>query len=122
MYRIKDDGTLIISKGDSFSVPLFINVGTKEAPIRLDLSVLPSASIYLGVYAIHSSFENSIVRKKFTVKDINEKGDIIVNFKREDTIYLNPGNYYYEVKLRLKNEKDGEFIRTVIGRKLCQIV
>jgi hypothetical protein len=50
MYSVKSDGTLTINRGDCFSIPLFINVGTDSEPIRFDFSVFPNAEIYLGVY------------------------------------------------------------------------
>ena len=48
-------------------------------------------------------FENAIIRKKYTKDDANEFGDVIIKFTPEDTIYLDPGKYFYEVKAILED-------------------
>jgi hypothetical protein len=63
-------------------------MGTKEEPNRLDIRELPSAEIYLGIYTAGSKFENSLVRKKYTLENVNEYGDMLVTFVKNDTNYI----------------------------------
>ena len=122
MCKIDQNGVITIRRGECFQIPLFINVGTKEEPNRLDIRELPSAEIYLGIYTADSKFENSLVRKKYTLENVNEYGDMLVTFVKNDTNYIQPGKYFYEVKLRLYNKTDGEFVSTVINKTPCYII
>lgn len=116
MYRIDQDGAITMSRGECFAIPLFINAGTLDKPIRTDLRLIPNAQVYLSIYEPNKSFENFTIGKVFTKDNLNENGDIVVNFSRNDTYYALPGKYYYQIKLRIQDEIYGEFINTVIDQ------
>ena len=70
----------------------------------------------------HQDFEHAIIKKVFT-KDspIDEDRDLIISFKPEDTEYLVPGVYYYQVKLRrhVLDESGivtGDLVDTIIAK------
>ena len=65
-----------LNRGDCVQIPLFINIGTDEEPVRLDFNRFKDLDIevYLGVYPPNSKFEHSIIRKKFTYLDVNDLG------------------------------------------------
>jgi len=98
----RTNGIISLNRGDSETFPLFINTGTPLEPVRFDLRFNPGSELYLGVCEPNERFEDAIIRKKYTGADIfnfNSDGDLMVEFNTEDTEYLLPGVYYYEVKL-----------------------
>ena len=99
MYSISNNGIIVLTRGDTFSVPLFINNGTKFNLVRYNLLNHKNAKIYFGVMEPNQLFEHAIIKKRYDYEDANENGDIIVQFKSSDTEYLVPGKYFYEVKL-----------------------
>lgn len=98
--KIENNGTIIVNRGEAFSVPLFIDCGDKFHTLQYSLEMNPREIVYLGVMTYSDDFENSFIRKRFTIKDINEKGDIIVTFKQIDTKDIPAGKYYYQFILR----------------------
>ena len=93
-------------------MPLFINKGTLLEPIRYNLFENPNTQVYFGLMLPGQYFENAVVRKKYTKNDVNEFGDVIIKFIPEDTLYLDPGKYFYEIKAILE---DGS-INTIIQK------
>lgn len=122
MAFIDNLGVITLNRGDCFKAPLFINVGTKEEPIRLDALKFPEIEIYFGVYAIGDKFENSFIAKKFTYEDSNPKGDVIISIDPEDTLYRRPGVYLYSIKARMQSDAYGEWINTIIDGNRFYIV
>jgi len=90
-------GIITMSRGDSFSFPLFINSGTDIAPERYILK--DGEVLYLGVKEPNQLFEDSVIRKRYTVADLNEDGDVLIQFNPRDTVSVLPGKYYYEIKI-----------------------
>lgn len=106
MVYISNNGFISLARGDSFSVPLFINRGTEWEPVRYYIANHPEAAVYLGVMEPNQPFEQAVVRKKYTHEsEINSNGDLIIKFKPDDTLCLYPGKYYYQIKAQLGNNK-----------------
>lgn len=104
MFSISNNGFISLTRGDSFTVPLFINRGTVFHPVRYYIADNPNAAVYLGVMEPNQPFERATIRKKYTsTSPVNENGDLIVEFTPNDTQYLFPGKYYYEVKVKLSD-------------------
>ena len=108
--------TLKIYRTECFQKPLFINIGTDDKPIRLDFNNNQDlgAEIYIGIYWINSSFNQSILLKKFTHLDANEYGDIVIKLSPMELRTLIPGSYKYAIKLRLTDEVQGDWVSTVV--------
>lgn len=68
-------------------------------------------TLYLGIMLPHQKFEDAIIRKKFLKADQDDYGNISVILVPEDTFELDPGIYYYAVKLQ-----HGMTITTVITK------
>ena len=103
MINISNNGFISMHRGDTFTVPLFINKGTKEDPVRLYMSQHPSAEVFLGVMEPNQPFEQALIKKRFTTSnDFNQFGDLVVSFKDTDTLNILPGLYYYSIKARLE--------------------
>lgn len=101
MLDISNNGFISLIRGDSFSVPLFINRGTVFHPVRYYISDNPKASVYLGVMEPNQPFERATIRKKYTSESIiNDFGDLMIEFTSNDTKCLYPGRYYYEVRIK----------------------
>ena len=111
MLTISNNGFISLTRGDSFTVPLFINRGTVFHPVRYYIADNPNAAVYLGVMEPNQPFERATIRKKYTSESsINDFGDLMIEFTSNDTKCLYPGRYYYEVRIK---HSDGS-VETVI--------
>lgn len=114
MNRIAPNGLITMNRGDSFSYPLFINVGTLLNPMRYYLG--NGEEVFVGITLPGELFENAIIKQRYTKDNLNEKGDVMIELTPKDTEFLVPGNYFFEVKFRgMKNGK--EFVRTIVPKK-----
>ena len=116
MAFVDNLGKITINRGDCFQIPLFINMGTEDEPIRLDFKEFSNLGIeiYLGVYPPHYSFEYSLIRKKFTYLDANENGDVVIKIDPQDTVNLFPGNYKYSIKATMQDVNQENWVSTII--------
>ena len=142
MLTIANNGIITVNRGDDFSIPLFINRGTELAPVRYTLK--SGEEIYLGIFSaganylldtdgtkffvedeitylgipeINEYFENAVVRKTFTNANLNENGDVILKFTHNDTKFLLPGSYFYQIRAKLL-VNDEEYINTIVRKTL----
>ena len=115
MFDVSDSGIIRVSRGDSFNMPLILNCGTELEPIKYSLA--EKDELYFGVMEANQPFETALIRKKFTYKDVNKDGDIIISFVPEDTVMVLPDMYYYQIKLRQYiPEKNIYEVHTVVPR------
>lgn len=111
MLTVGRDGSIQISRGDSFFVPLFINEGTDLEPSRYEL--VEGDLVYVGVMEPNQPFEKAIIKKIYDKdSDKTDCGDLKISFAVEDTEYLHQGQYYYSIKL-----KRGDFVDTLIPER-----
>lgn len=122
MFNISYNGIITVNRGDSFRMPLVLNIGTKFEPMRLTLD--DYSFVYFAVMEPNQPFENALIRKKFTKDDLLENGDILIKFKPQDTQCVLPGKYYYQVKLQKVNpdNTDDYEVHTVIDKTLFYIL
>lgn len=97
MFKIFPNHIIQVNRGDTFQFPFEINLGTALYPDKYILQ--ENDVLYLGVCEPNQCFENAIIKKKFTKDDLDENGNVIINFSSSDTEYLSLGVYYYEIKL-----------------------
>lgn len=104
MLNISKEGIVQLSRGDSCEMPLFINAGSATVPVRYELSKHPQTTVYVSVMEPNSYFEQGFIRKIYSKNNwrLNENGDLLVSFVPEDTRYVPPGKYYYEIKVDLE--------------------
>ena len=117
MFNITNEGIISLSRGDSVSMPLFINAGSDVYPIRYELK--DNDILYLGICLPEQLFENAILKKVYTSDNwvINEHGDLVVSLTPNDTELLAPGLYYYIMKLVTVDELDNsEKVQTIIKK------
>ena len=112
MADISTNGFVRLTRGDSFEAPLFINIGDITYPIRYLISEHPDATVYLGVMECNQQFEEALIKKIYTSQSPKtDKGDLIIQLRPEETEYLIPGKYYYQIKIA-----DGNSVSTVIPK------
>lgn len=126
MFNISNNQIITITRGDTASFTITINLGTELCPIIYDL--LENDKVYFGIMEPNCPFEHAIVKKVFGSDDFvrvdPETGEeahyLQVTFKSEDTEFLLPGNYYYMIKLfRPANPldiKDVDKIDTIVTK------
>ena len=111
-----------MTKGDNVSIPLFINQGSRMNPIRYSLLSNPNSELYLGIMLPYQDFDNALVRKKYTYESPHtEQRDVIVQLQPQDTMYLMPGKYYIEAKLRLLDKFGNNRVFTVLPKKIFEL-
>lgn len=123
MVTISNNGFITINRGDSFSVPLFINGGSELVPLRYSLTAHPETEIYFGVMEPGQPFENALIRKKYTSQSkMNAYGDLMIDLRSSDTEFLRPGKYYYQVRAKFIDDDHNEQVATVISKKQFMIL
>lgn len=122
MFNISYNGIITVNRGDSFKIPLLLNLGTSLEPIRY--SVNNTTFVYFAVMEPNQPFENALIRKKYTAADVDENGNIMIRFKPQDTQCVLPGKYYYQVKVQTVNplDPDDYTVDTVIDKTLFFIL
>ena len=111
MYTISRQRILSMNRGDTFRTPLFINVGTKLKKRRYILSY--DDTVYLSIAEPDQPFERGVLRQVYTRKNLNKKGDVLINIGSDETEDLVPGCYYLEIKIKLTNGA----VRTIVPRR-----
>ena len=104
MFNISSNNIISLERGDSGEFNVEINLGSaidKDIYTMTDLDKL-----YFGVVESSERFENSLIRKVYTNKDVNEDGTITIKLNSEDTENLLSGVYYYEIKLEKGTYKE----------------
>lgn len=124
MARIALNGVVELNRGDTVTIPIFINAGTALRTILYRLK--PCDTIYFALLEPHQKWEDAILKKTLDYQDFDTKNFCVpVHFYSEDTEYLHPGTYYYEIKLRKdpQNNADGfESVETLVPRTKFYIV
>lgn len=115
MLNISNEGIVRLSRGDSFSCPVFINKGTELVPIRYELQ--ENDKLYFALMEPNQPFEKAILKKVFTRNNLNENGDAVLTLIPSDTENLFPDTYYYTLKLQWTNDGK-EQVDTVVPDRL----
>lgn len=89
---------ITIIRGDSYEFDLTINDDSSESGRYI---LQDDDAIYFGLMDPHQPFEDALVKKKYTVDDIDEEGNLAIKIFPEDTLDLVPGKYYYSIKLKM---------------------
>lgn len=91
------NGIITLVRGDDAIIPLEINVGTELYPEKYILS--DNDYVYFGMMFPNQPFKDAVIRKKYSVDDVDESGNVIIRLDASDTECLPSGLYYYEAKL-----------------------
>lgn len=106
MFIYIEQNNLKMNRGDSYTLPLFINEGTMLCPRQYQLRQFDK--IYIGIMEVGQSFENAIIRKVLTIlSPTDKKGHPLFILMPEDTENLLTGKYFIEIKLvQINNEQN----------------
>lgn len=121
MFNLAYNGIITVTRGDTFVLPLTLNGGTNLDPYQYQLD--KNSFVYFAVMEPNQPFENALIKKKYTVEDTDEYGDVLIRFRPQDTQCVLPGKYYYQVKLQRFNSDDPEDyeVDTVVDKTLFYI-
>ena len=107
MNDLSPNGILSLTRGDTCLFPLFLNAGTDQQPIRYVLhdtvvggQIIGTDEVFVAIEEPNQRFEDARVKQKYTKKNLNRYGDVVIVFSHEDTKCLLPGKYYYEIKAK----------------------
>lgn len=114
MIDIDKNNRIAVTRGDSFSCPLFLNKGTDYKPLRRVLK--DNEEVYLAIMEPNQRFEDAIVKKVYTKDNLNKNGDIIISIEHDDTRCLIPGKYYYQIKALFIDENNKQLVNTVVNK------
>ena len=120
MFNISSNGIVTVNRGDSFELPLILNIGSSinhqpYIPTEDD-------TVYVGIMEPNQPFETALIRKVATLKDVDKQGHVVVRFWPEDTGCVLPGKYYYQVKLRTFDADAKRYdVETIIDKTLFYI-
>ena len=124
MFNISNNGIITINRGDTFTLNVFVNLGTSLEPIQYYLQ--PEDKLYFALMEPNQPFEDALIRKVATSADMLENGLVKITFSAEMTEYLLPGVYYYTVKLTRPEESSGQevsqLVDTIIGKTRFNIL
>lgn len=109
-----------LNRGDSFEFP--IDIPNKD-DISKSYMLTESDVVYFALMLPHQPFEKSIMIKGYTLEDQKPTGEIIIKVLPNDTRRLQPGIYYYTVKLQrggtidiIDDFDEPDEVRTIIER------
>lgn len=121
MFNISRTGIVTVNRGDSFELPIILNVG--DSIDFRSYQLRPTDTLYLGVMEPNQPFECALIRKKLTFEDVDIYGNLVVHFNSRDTECLLPGKYYYQIKLQTPSDQETEEydVETVVDKTLFYI-
>lgn len=96
---------IVMTRGDTyrFDVTVF-----DEADITARYDFIDKDRIYFGIMHPHQKFEDALIRKAYDGSIAKTSGRITITIQPEDTEYLEPGVYYYAIKLKKYDGVDEE--------------
>ena len=93
---------VVMNRGDTYTFDLTINDENSNDGVY---HLQGDDVVYFGLMLPHQPFEVAIVRKRYTIDDLNEFGTITISLEPSDTLDLDPGVYYYAVKLHMDHQE-----------------
>lgn len=117
MGTISSNNIIVINRGDSFIFTHKLNLGSAMYPEYYELK--DNDKVYLGVTECNKPFEQAIIKQVYDKQDQDTGLDVTFKFKPDDTLYLLPGRYYYEIKLSTDN---GSNVYTILPKTILYIV
>lgn len=118
MASISKNNIITMNRADTFKFPFTITIGNAVNYFIYDM--VEGDKLYLAVLEPNQKWENALIKKVYTWEDYDiENQEVMIRFVPEDTEYVKPGTYYYQIKLfRPKENVDDRYdaIDTLIPR------
>lgn len=113
MNNIAENGIINLMRGDSFTTPILINVGSKLSPKYYSLG--NRDRLYFGLMEPNQAFEDAVVKKVYDhTSPQDAEGNTLLTLYPKDTERLLVGQYYYMIKLRTIDVFGQESVRTIV--------
>lgn len=113
MSNISSNGIITLMRGDSFTTPIHINIGTQLSPVYYNLG--PTDRLYFGLMEPNQAFEDAVLKKVFDFTSPQDSdGNTLLMLKPTDTEKLLIGQYYYMIKLRSRDSFGQEVVKTIV--------
>ena len=134
--KLSKNGIITLNRGDTFTLPVYINIGSGVYPETYALQKhlkegcpddgkeehYYTDHLYFALLEPGQKWEDAILKKAYWAG--SKEADtitktVLIHFYSEDTEYLKPGNYYYQIKLQRCKEStnDGfEHVDTIVQR------
>ena len=118
MANLSKNNIITMNRADTFKFPFTITIGNAVNYFIYDM--VEGDKLYLAVLEPNQKWENALIKKVYTWEDYDiENQEVMIRFVPEDTEYVKPGTYYYQIKLfRPKENVDDRYdaIDTLIPR------
>ena len=102
MFCENDINCFTLNRGDTFRFTILINQGSKLNPSEYKLQ--ETDTIYGAILQPNEAFEDAIIRKVITLKNMPEdQSQPVFELLPQDTEYLRTGKYYFTLKLKQKD-------------------
>lgn len=100
MFNIDKSGKITITKGDTGKAILFVSQGPITKPTRYILNGTDKIILWVHKYNTTPTEEacSYLLKKEFTIANLDENGDVIIQFLSLDTSSIPEGQYVYTVK------------------------
>lgn len=112
MVCISSNGIIQMRRGDTWTLNLKLDLGTKMYPRPYTLQ--EGEYLYFGVMEANTAFKDALICKKLSKDDLIDgtENEYKLEFVTKDTECVLPGTYFYETKLL----RSGDRIDTVIPK------
>lgn len=91
---------IILNRGDTLEFDLTIE---DDNAVGGRYILKDKDTVFFGVMDPHQPFEDALIKKMYTTKDIDSMGNLVIRLDPDDTLDLLPGVYYYAIKLHCKS-------------------
>lgn len=121
LYLVKKNKVITMVRGDYCSFEIILKSDDPWDPNEYKLS--EGDILFFGVMEPHQPFEKAIIKKEYGYDDYDyEGGTLKVVMNPEDTLELEPGTYYYQVKILYEDETGEVHVDTAIQKTKFIIV
>ena len=117
MFKIDSNQVIKMSRGDNIKFPLFLNKGTRMAPIRYGFEADDGCEVYFYLFNYNSSTDCPLFKKIFTANNdlwYHSNGTTDNDMKIE----LSPNDPLCNSKFSLKDLCDGEYLYQIKAKLL----
>ena len=113
--KLAINGIITLHAGDTFSTPIFIGSSIEPSPeSRYELAA--DDKLYIGIMEPHQPFKYALIRKMILGSEVEAGKDPVFKLTSNDTEFVVPGVYYYEIKLQTTDEAGEEVVNTIVPR------
>lgn len=134
MYRVDQHKNIYLSRGDDFSYTFPVYVDNSETAYKFEKNdgcmlffyiFIPNSINYEFVMkktfgtdgSVITEFSNDKASTTKVINNIDDKENIIVTLTEEDTMKIFPGQYKYQIRVKVKDSAGNLVLKTVTNRK-----